>query len=414
MVVLMGEVEQTQGPFAEQEDDYVWTSNDLTLAGKVGAPGIVGEDRVSVVQGVPLDLTLTVYDMTTGMEQSNVQVFLWHTDASGMYSAVDDPNESTEVLQMAGQVWCRGVQTTNATGQVSFRTILPGWYQGRAIHYHVRLRFPGTKFFAATSQLYLGNSDLALFQTREPYASNRQPITLLEDDGIFARFDETIQDLLTLKLQGSVDTGGFTSSLQLGLLPDDYSRFQGDGAGGPAEADGMGPAGENVVLEVVPQEEEEEPTDVPTQSETNTPTVAPTTVLPTNVPTQLQTVPPTVTAPTEAGIPNLDPTTTIPPLEPVGSPPTTLAPGPEGTFPITAVEDLINMGNNSSTTNSTLLEPDTEVEKGMTEEKIEDESILGKGDVNTAISYAPPSHTSLYLVVVLMSVVVLLPSWIMV
>ena len=36
-----------------------------------------------------------------------------------------------------GQTFLRGVQTTDANGQVTFNTIYPGWYQGRATHIHV-------------------------------------------------------------------------------------------------------------------------------------------------------------------------------------------------------------------------------------------------------------------------------------
>lgn len=33
----------------------------------------------------------------------------------------------------------RGRQTTNASGQVSFTSVFPGWYDGRATHIHVHI-----------------------------------------------------------------------------------------------------------------------------------------------------------------------------------------------------------------------------------------------------------------------------------
>ena len=39
----------------------------------------------------------------------------------------------------ASQTFLRGIQTTNANGEVVFTTIYPGWYQGRATHIHVEV-----------------------------------------------------------------------------------------------------------------------------------------------------------------------------------------------------------------------------------------------------------------------------------
>ena len=39
-----------------------------------------------------------------------------------------------------GQTWLRGYQTTDATGLATFTTIVPGWYSGRAIHIHFKVR----------------------------------------------------------------------------------------------------------------------------------------------------------------------------------------------------------------------------------------------------------------------------------
>jgi protocatechuate 3,4-dioxygenase beta subunit len=41
---------------------------------------------------------------------------------------------------LTGQKFLRGYQITDANGQVKFTTIYPGWYMGRTIHIHVRVR----------------------------------------------------------------------------------------------------------------------------------------------------------------------------------------------------------------------------------------------------------------------------------
>ena len=133
MVVLLADAVQTPGPFAEEDNDYVTDTNDLTAAGREGSPGIWGGDRTTVVNGVPLTLNITVYDVSNpslgGVELPNVEVFLWHTDAAGVYSAVGGNRQELE--NTAGQVWCRGSQSTNEEGVATFETILPGWYPGR-------------------------------------------------------------------------------------------------------------------------------------------------------------------------------------------------------------------------------------------------------------------------------------------
>ena len=41
------------------------------------------------------------------------------------------------------QTFLRGIQTTNSNGEVTFTTIYPGWYQGRATHIHVEVTVAG-------------------------------------------------------------------------------------------------------------------------------------------------------------------------------------------------------------------------------------------------------------------------------
>jgi hypothetical protein len=66
----------------------------------------------------------------------------WHCDASGLYSdeAAFNPGGGTGTVSTAGQKFLRGYQITDDAGQVKFLTIYPGWYSGRTIHIHVRVR----------------------------------------------------------------------------------------------------------------------------------------------------------------------------------------------------------------------------------------------------------------------------------
>jgi len=76
-----------------------------------------------------------------------IDVYVWHTDAQGYYSGFGDPGEQTPDVRYAGkpgrndldnrQRFCRGAGVTDANGVVSFRSIFPGWYNGRDVHIHV-------------------------------------------------------------------------------------------------------------------------------------------------------------------------------------------------------------------------------------------------------------------------------------
>jgi protocatechuate 3,4-dioxygenase beta subunit len=102
--------------------------------------------------GVPLALTINVVDSSNGCKPLNgVAVDIWHANANGLYS--DESSQQAGGGSTGGDTiadnWLRGYQITGkdrgiyhkaAHGQVSFATIWPGWYTGRAIHIHVRVR----------------------------------------------------------------------------------------------------------------------------------------------------------------------------------------------------------------------------------------------------------------------------------
>jgi hypothetical protein len=101
----------------------------------------INEDRV----GAPLHLLLNVVNVNDNCKPiANARVDLWHNDANGDYSGFDD-------FGTEGQTWCRGIQMTDATGQVRFETIYPGWYPGRATHLHLEVFVGSTS--KVTSQI---------------------------------------------------------------------------------------------------------------------------------------------------------------------------------------------------------------------------------------------------------------------
>src|SRR5215475_9555051 len=99
--------------------------------------------------GIPLTLSIAVQALATGgcSPVSGAYVDIWHCDAKGIYSdeSTYNPGGGTGNVNTTGQRFLRGYQITDANGQVTFTTIYPGWYTGRTIHIHVRVRtYSGT------------------------------------------------------------------------------------------------------------------------------------------------------------------------------------------------------------------------------------------------------------------------------
>ncbi len=95
-------------------------------------------------QGVPLTLSVTVVDSISGscVPLSGAWVDIWHCDAIGIYSdeSTYNPGGGTGNVNTKGQKFLRGYQITDSNGQVNFTTVYPGWYAGRTIHIHTRIR----------------------------------------------------------------------------------------------------------------------------------------------------------------------------------------------------------------------------------------------------------------------------------
>src|SRR5687768_2233091 len=89
--------------------------------------------------GAPLDVELRVFRVANGAcePMAGAMVDIWQCDAMGVYSDVRD---TTVGFNTAGQKFLRGYQMTDASGVAKFTTIYPGWYQGRTVHVHFKVR----------------------------------------------------------------------------------------------------------------------------------------------------------------------------------------------------------------------------------------------------------------------------------
>jgi protocatechuate 3,4-dioxygenase beta subunit len=134
--------------------------------------------------GVPLYLTFHVLNLVDNActPVEGAQVDVWHCDAEGVYSGVRDARfDSTD------QKWLRGYQLTDANGTASFTTIYPGWYPGRAVHIHFKVRTDpqSSAGYEFVSQLFFDESVTDEVFSNAPYPGKGVQYTSNAQDGIF-------------------------------------------------------------------------------------------------------------------------------------------------------------------------------------------------------------------------------------
>lgn len=137
------------------------------------------QDITEGYPGHPLRLGIRVTD-TSCAPVPDADVEIWHTDATGDYSSYDDGGSGKDEGEES--TFCRGFQTSDADGIVEFLTIYPGWYEGRAVHIHARVRVGGE--LVTTTQLYFDEAySEAVFESGV-YAEFGPPDTSWADDRI--------------------------------------------------------------------------------------------------------------------------------------------------------------------------------------------------------------------------------------
>ncbi len=165
-----------------------------------------------VKSGMPLALTLQVSRLNAGdcRPLGGAQVDIWHCDAAGIYSDVQDRSFNT-----IGQKFLRGYQITDARGEARFVTLYPGWYAGRTVHLHFKIRTApnARQSFEFTSQLYFDDELTDRVHAAPPYASRGPRTTRNRQDGIFQRGGDQLMLAPTTTAEGYAAT--FAIGLQL-------------------------------------------------------------------------------------------------------------------------------------------------------------------------------------------------------
>ncbi|MFJ2815032.1 dioxygenase [Streptomyces sp. NPDC087294] len=169
-------------------------------------------------EGIPLALSLKVIDAETCRPVRDAAVDIWHCNAVGVYSGYEEQGSGSGGPAPTGppptdgpggpggpgapgghqeptddERYLRGTWRTDRHGYVDFRTVFPGWYQGRCVHIHVKVHVDGKWTDAGyegghtchTGQLFFDETSVLLTESVAPYASNTTARTTLDEDTIY-------------------------------------------------------------------------------------------------------------------------------------------------------------------------------------------------------------------------------------
>jgi protocatechuate 3,4-dioxygenase beta subunit len=162
---------QQEGPYYPVEKPADRDNDLVALSGAEAAPA-----------GEVLLFGGTVYD-AAGMPLENVTIEIWQTDASGVYDHPGDPGTANRDrnFQFYGEA------VSDADGRYQFRTIMPGRYEPRPRHIHVKVRVDGdelltTQFYFADEVRAQGADQLMVIDAQQQQVSSGEPVLVGERD----------------------------------------------------------------------------------------------------------------------------------------------------------------------------------------------------------------------------------------
>ncbi|RFS20610.1 intradiol ring-cleavage dioxygenase [Chitinophaga silvatica] len=114
--------------------------------------------------GITLNITINILNTNNNCNPlPNARVDIWHCDKDGYYSGYSNRgylgNQDNTAL-----VFCRGLQYAEANGQVKFKSIYPGWYEGRVTHIHAQV-YVDSKLKKTTQIAFPDEINTAVYKT---------------------------------------------------------------------------------------------------------------------------------------------------------------------------------------------------------------------------------------------------------
>ncbi len=191
--------QETQGPYP--------------LLAILSNAAMVRQDITEGKTGVPLTLRLKLVNVNGSCAPiANAAVYVWHCDKDGVYSGYST-NTNGNTL---GQTFLRGIQVSDANGEVTFTTIYPGWYAGRITHVHFQIYLADKLQVTATatSQIAFPQADTTAVYNSTLYVTRGQntSVTSFAADNVFS--DGTTYQMAALTGDAA---NGYTATLTVGI-----------------------------------------------------------------------------------------------------------------------------------------------------------------------------------------------------
>lgn len=181
---------ETEGPFPTKQPSSYVRSN-------------IKDDRT----GVAFTMQITIQNKNNSCAAlAGAIVDIWHCDKDGYYSEYGGTTMQT--VDYTAVHFLRGRQVADANGLVTFASIFPGWYSGRATHIHVHIyNASGTSLKVTQIAFPEGSSSavaLVNASTANGYTKGMTGYTYNASDNIFSDDSAGVQ-LATVT--GSVAAG---------------------------------------------------------------------------------------------------------------------------------------------------------------------------------------------------------------
>lgn len=197
--------EETNGPYPA-DGSQRGVTNVLSNSAVVRRDITSDFDGSDTQPGVPLTLTINVEDVGDGCAVlEGAAVYIWQCNASGEYSVYGNNSAYT---------YLRGVQIADSSGQVTFKTIYPGRYTGRATHIHVEVYADDSFNTLLKTSQFAFDDDVndTVYATSAYSKSAATRETTNDEDDIFN--DGYADELLSLS--GNVNDG-YTATITMGV-----------------------------------------------------------------------------------------------------------------------------------------------------------------------------------------------------
>jgi len=189
--------------------------------------------------GVPLKLRIALVDAKRCAPLEKAALDIWHCDATGVYSGFTSSGGGPPGGRGRGGPprarvtdetrFLRGVQLTDKQGIAEFQTLYPGWYAGRTIHIHLKVRVGGSAVgqrysdghVSHTGQVFLPEELTEQIAKLNPYSSHSGVHRTLQSEDQIFRSQSGAQSIMRVeKMAKATNTEGYVATFTVAVDPE--------------------------------------------------------------------------------------------------------------------------------------------------------------------------------------------------